>query len=99
MSKPGLDKGKPFPTFTTDEDAEHFLETADLSEYDFSGFVPANFELRRKDARVNMRVPATQLAAVKEAAAKQGIPYQRFIRNAIDQALAHNTDRRHKRAS
>ena len=92
-------RGKPMPHFNSDEEMERFVETADLSEYDLSGFVPANFELRRKDARVNMRVPATQLAAIKEAAAKQGIPYQRFIRNAIDQALAHNTDRRHKRAS
>ena len=92
-------RGKPMPHFNSDEEMERFVETADLSEYDLSGFVPANFELRRKDARVNMRVPATQLAAVKEAAAKQGIPYQRFIRNAIDQALAHNSDRKHKRAS
>lgn len=99
MSKPSPDKGKPFPTFTTDEEAERFLETADLSEYDFSGFVPANFELRRKDARINMRVPATQLTAIKAAAASQGIPYQRFIRNAIDQALAYNAEKKHKRAS
>jgi predicted DNA binding CopG/RHH family protein len=88
MSGPDQNKGKPFPVFTTDEEAEHFIETADLSEYDFSGFKPMQFELRRKDARINMRVPAAQLAEIKSIAAQQGIPYQRFIRNAIDRALA-----------
>lgn len=82
------DKGKPFPHFTTDEEVEQFIDTADLSEYDFSQFKPAHFELRKKDARINMRVPAPQLEAVKQAAANEGIPYQRFIRNAIDRALA-----------
>ena len=87
MSRQDVAKGKPFPIFTTDEEAEQFLDTADLSEYDFSGFKPARFELRRKDARINMRVPAAQLSAIKQAAANEGIPYQRFIRNAIDRAL------------
>lgn len=87
MSNSDAPNGKPFPIFTRDEDAERFLETADLSEYDFSQFRPSRFELRKKDARINMRVPAPQLDAIKQAAANEGIPYQRFIRNAIDQAL------------
>ena len=87
MSKPDASDGKPFPIFTTDEEAEQFLETADLSEYDFSQFKPSRFELKKKDARINMRVPAQQLDAIKQAAANEGIPYQRFIRNAIDLAL------------
>jgi uncharacterized protein len=29
---------KPFPSFKTDEEAEEFVATADLSEYDLSGF-------------------------------------------------------------
>ncbi len=87
MSRPVADKGKAFPVFTTDAEAEQFLDTADLSEYDFSQFKPARFELRKKDARINMRVPAPQLDAIKQAAANEGIPYQRFIRNAIDRAL------------
>ena len=88
MSRPVADKGKAFPIFPTDAEAEELLDTADLSEYDFSKFKPSGFELRRKDARVNMRVPAAQLEAIKQAAANEGIPYQRFIRNAIDRALA-----------
>jgi len=94
MSRPDAPDGKPFPIFTTDEEAERFLDTADLSEYDFSQFRPSRFELRKKDARINMRVPAPQLDAIKQAAANEGIPYQRFIRNAIDRALAETAHRK-----
>ncbi|MEO8882788.1 MAG: CopG family antitoxin [Devosia sp.] len=86
MSERDPSRGKPFPILRSDEEAEHFVATADLSEYDFFDFKPAKFFLR-KDARVNMRLPAWQLERTKEAAAKRGIPYQRFIREAIDLAL------------
>ena len=33
-------KLKPMPALLTDEEAERFVETADLSEYDLSGFRP-----------------------------------------------------------
>lgn len=84
----GTDKQKTIPHFSSDEELEKFVDTADLSEYELSGFKPVRFELRKKDARINMRVPAPQLDAIKQAAANEGIPYQRFIRNAIDRALA-----------
>lgn len=78
---------KPWPSFESDEEMEAWFDTADFSEYDFSQFRPAQFVLRKKDARVNMRMPETQLRAVKAAAAYEDIPYQRFIRRAIDEAL------------
>ena len=37
-------KPKRLPVLMTDEDAERFIETADLSEYDLSGFRPMRFE-------------------------------------------------------
>jgi predicted DNA binding CopG/RHH family protein len=80
-------QAKAMPHFDSDEEMERFVESANLGEYDLTGFVPMHFELRRKDARINMRVAATQLSAVKQEAAREGIPYQRFIRNAIDNAL------------
>jgi predicted DNA binding CopG/RHH family protein len=46
------------------------------------------FEFARKDARVNMRLPQPLLAAVKERAKARGIPYQRFIHEALEQAVA-----------
>ena len=43
------------------------------------------FELEAKSANITMRVPESLLMArVKTTAAEQGIPYQRFIRQAID---------------
>jgi predicted DNA binding CopG/RHH family protein len=81
-------KLKPLPVLKTDDEAEQFVETADLSEYDLSGFKPAKFEFEKKDARVNMRLPETLLAALKDKAKQRGIPYQRFIREALEQAIS-----------
>ncbi|MBL28483.1 MAG: hypothetical protein CMM50_13135 [Rhodospirillaceae bacterium] len=79
---------KKIPTFRSDEEAEAFVETADLSEYDLSGAIPVRFEFEKKGARVNMRLPAPLLEAVKERAAARGIPYQRFIREVLERAVA-----------
>lgn len=79
---------KKFPVFKTDKEAEHFVDTADLSEYDFSQFKPVKFEFEKKTAQINMRVPKPLLDAVKERAKKRGIPYTRFVREAMEMALA-----------
>lgn len=78
---------KPFPTFKSDAEAEDFVATADLSGYDFSDMVPLRFEFERKDKAVNLRLPESLLGAVRAHAKKVGMPYQRFIRMAIEQAL------------
>ena len=78
---------KQFPVHLTDEDAERFVDEADLSQYDFSGFKPIKFELRRKDARVNMRLPTPLLERIKQRAAETGIPYQRLMRDLIERGL------------
>lgn len=75
------------PRLKTDDEAEEFLGQ-DLSNLDFSQFKPARFEFERKDARVNMRLPETLLAAVKKRAQARHIPYQRFIREALERAVA-----------
>jgi predicted DNA binding CopG/RHH family protein len=75
------------PRLRTDEEAEAFLEQ-DLSDLDFSQFKPVRFEFEKKAARVNMRLPEPLLAAIKARAKARGIPYQRFIREALEQALA-----------
>ena len=80
-------KLKPLPVLKTDEDAEHFVATADLSEYDRSGMVQTRFEFRPKTERVNMRLSKGLLDSVKARAARQGISYQRFIREALEQAV------------
>jgi predicted DNA binding CopG/RHH family protein len=75
------------PRLRTDEEAEAFLEQ-DLSDLDFCQFKPVRFEFEKKAARVNMRLPEALLNAVKARAQARGIPYQRFIREALEQAIA-----------
>ena len=78
---------KPFPTFRTDEEAEQFVESADLSEYDFSQFKPVSFEFSSKAAQINMRVPQPLLNAVKDRARSRGIPYTRYIRELMERDI------------
>jgi predicted DNA binding CopG/RHH family protein len=75
------------PRLITDEEAEAFLEQ-DLSDLDFTQFKAVRFEFEKKSARVNMRLPQTLLAAIKLRAQARGIPYQRFIREALDGEVA-----------
>lgn len=78
---------KTVPTMTTDVEAENFL-AQDLSDLDFSQFKPVSWETSLKSARVNMRLPEALMQAIKERAAKRGIPYQRLIREALERELA-----------
>ena len=78
---------KPLPLLKTDEEAARFVDQADLAEYDLSGGQVTRFEFEKKTAQVNMRMPEGLVKAVKAKAAKRGIPYQRFIREAIEKAL------------
>lgn len=89
---------KKIPVLLTDEEAEAFIETADLTEYDLSEFKPAHFEFAPKDERVNMRLPKPLLEAVKARAAKSGVPYQRFIRQALEAAVTEPPRRLGKKA-
>jgi predicted DNA binding CopG/RHH family protein len=76
---------KTIPTFHTDAEAERFVDTADLTEYDLSGFKPMQFEFAKKDAQLNMRVPESLLEAVKSKAKRHGIPFTRYIRMLMEQ--------------
>ena len=78
---------KKIPTFKSDREAEAFVDTADLTKYDLSGAKPVRFEFEKKEARVNMRMPEPLLKAVKNRAKARGIPYQRFIREALEDAV------------
>jgi predicted DNA binding CopG/RHH family protein len=81
-------KLKPLPALLTDDQAEAFVDTADLTEYDLSQFKPMRFELVPKTERVNMRLPKPLLDAVRASAEREGIPYQRYIRRALEMAVA-----------
>jgi predicted DNA binding CopG/RHH family protein len=46
------------------------------------------FELKRKDKSISLRLPEQLLEAVRVNAKRVGIPYQRFMRLAIERAVA-----------
>jgi predicted DNA binding CopG/RHH family protein len=78
---------KKVPHLKTDRQAEAFL-AQDLTNLDFSQFKPVRFEFEKKEEQINMRVPKLLLAAVKARAKARGIPYTRFIRETLEQAVA-----------
>ena len=80
-------KKKKIPTFKSDRQAEKFVAESDLTEFDLSGFKPVQFEFDRKTAKINMRLPEKLLDAVKTRASERGIPYQRWIREALERAV------------
>lgn len=80
-------KKRKVPKFKSDREMEDFLEQ-DLSDLDFSQFKPVQFEFEKKSEQLNMRVPKRLLDAVKKRSAVRGIPYTRFIREAVETALS-----------
>ncbi len=81
---------KPLPPLTSDAEAEDLVETADLSDYDLSGFTPMRFEIEPKAASLNMRLPIALLDAVKAKAKAwaSGIPYTRYVRMLLETDVA-----------
>ena len=82
-----MNKLKQWPKLNSDQEAEKFVEEADLSEYDWSAMKPVRYEFEDKNARLNMRLPQSQLVAIKAEAEKRGIKYQRFIRELLDRGM------------
>lgn len=80
-------KLKKVPIFKTDEEAEHFVDTADLSEYDMSDMKPTRFEFE-PEAHADLELPDALIAAAKAKAKQRGVTYERFIREAIERAVA-----------
>ncbi len=76
------------PTFRTDKEAQDFVDTADLTQYDLSAGTPVQFEFEAKAAHINMRVPKPLLDAVKDRAKMRGIPYTRLIRQLIEREVS-----------
>jgi predicted DNA binding CopG/RHH family protein len=79
---------KKIPTFKSDRAAAAFVDKADLSQYDLSGVKLVRFEIKRKDKSINLRLSEDLYDAVRARAARVGLPYQRFIRLMLEQALS-----------
>ena len=77
---------KKLPKLTSDEEAEDFVATANLTNYDLSEMKVVQFEFKPKTERVNMRLSKDLLDSVRARAEKEGMSYQRFIRQALERA-------------
>jgi predicted DNA binding CopG/RHH family protein len=78
------------PKFKTDKEAELFMEK-DLTGYlDPDNLFPATFEFAPKAKVVNLRMSEGLFEAVKRISKKRGIPYQRYIREALELSLKKN---------
>ena len=75
------------PILTTDKEAEDFIDNADLTEYDLSELTPVRFEFQLKERSITMRLSEPLLEAIKEEAGRSGMPYQRFIRQTLENAV------------
>jgi predicted DNA binding CopG/RHH family protein len=85
---------KKLPVFRNDKEAENFLEQ-DLSDYiSAENFAPFQFEFRPKQKSVNLRISEELLNAVRAVAHRRGIPYQRYIRQALEASLRSSKERR-----
>jgi predicted DNA binding CopG/RHH family protein len=82
---------KKLPIFTTDKEAEDFVDDADLTEYDLSALTSVRFEFQPKERSITMRLSEPLLEAIKEEAGRSGMPYQRFIRQALENAVHHKS--------
>jgi len=81
-------KNRPLPSLRSDAEAEHFVDTADLSQYDLSGLKPMRFEVSKKNASLNIRLPAVLMDAVRAKAKTKGIPYARYVRMVLESDAA-----------
>jgi predicted DNA binding CopG/RHH family protein len=78
---------KKLPRLKSDAEAEAFVAGADLTQYDLTGMVPMRFEMKPKNKSVNLRLPEELLKAIQQQAKRVGVPYQRFIRMALERVL------------
>jgi len=78
---------KRLPALKSDRAAEAFVAEADLSAYNLSGLRLARYELKPKNRAISVRLPDELLKAVRLRAKRAGVPYQRFIRIALERAI------------
>jgi predicted DNA binding CopG/RHH family protein len=74
--------------FASDEEAERFVESADLTDFDLSDMKPMHFDFGDDANDVHLRLPASLLDAIKSKAKERGVTSARIIRDALEQALA-----------
>ncbi len=89
---------KKFPDLKSDDEADAWLQGADLTEYDLTEMKKVRFELARKDASISLRLPAALLATLRAQAANAKMPTQRLIRMLIEAQLAERSTKAKRKA-
>jgi predicted DNA binding CopG/RHH family protein len=79
---------KPLPTLNSDDEAENFVATSDLTKFDLSGGSVMHFEFEEKDSQLNLRIPTSLLNALKSKAKLKNLPYTRYIRMLIERDVS-----------
>lgn len=78
---------KKIPKFKSDKEVEQFLDQ-DLTDYiDPRKDQRVTFEFLPKTEKVNLRFPPELLMKVRKKAAKKGMSYQKYIRQAVEESL------------
>ncbi len=81
------------PALKSDKEAADILDK-DLTAYiNGENLVPYPFEYKPKQKAVNLRISEELLNAVRAAARRRGIPYQRYIRQALETSLSRREER------
>lgn len=81
---------KPWPTLTTDEEAERFVDEADLSEYDFSVGRRVRFVLKVPEGfdRIAVNLPSEDLQQAVRKATAADTPLADYLGQLLHEALA-----------
>lgn len=78
---------KKVPKFKSDKEAADFLEQ-DLTDYiNPRKDQRVTFEFLPKTEKVNLRFPPELLKEVRKKAARKGMSYQKYIRQAVEESL------------
>ncbi|MBP0617992.1 CopG family antitoxin [Jiella mangrovi] len=80
-------KLKQIPHFATDEEAERFVDEADLSEYDLSGFKPMQISRRGDDSLYSIRMPSQLLYRVDDRAREKNVSIDEYIMDLVRKDL------------
>jgi predicted DNA binding CopG/RHH family protein len=98
MTRRSSDMSKKFPDLKSDDEADAWLQSADLTEYDLTDMKKVRFELARKDASISLRLPTALLTSLRAEAVKANMPTQRLIRILIEAQLAERTAKSKRKA-
>ncbi|MBO0905431.1 CopG family antitoxin [Jiella sonneratiae] len=80
-------KLKRLPPLKSDEEAERFIEEADLTEYDLSQFKPMKFRRRGNADRVTFELPPELVRKLSDKARKDGMTEGDLMRKVLEDHL------------